>query len=280
MNNIIIFSDNKIILNLIKLHSFPKYEHIRFIIDKIFNYCNQIKLKKLCNNIIFKKIKSHHSTENIYYGNYIADKFANIAQKNAKYDYKSFSNITFNSQLTQIYAIINKRIKDSWIKTVQYHKINNNNKLIYQNIPKYNNKLYQLFKHLTIHESSIIIKLILEIIELNYYMFKYDYRRKEEKKLNKISPLCSFCKKNESINHFFFDCKISLIKQARFILFNNIDQINQTNKTRITYSKLHFIFPFNYFNNNISILIWREITKFVNNTKRFDENQNQTLISI
>ena len=134
---------------------------MRKSIDYIFNITNIILNNKICNTITLKKIKSHHSKDGIFYGNYIADLWANHASSIVKYNYKEFFNVSFDSQLTQWHAIIKYRNANKWHKMVNDHKRNKNIllKMIYKYVPKCNNKMYDIFKYFKRKDASIIMKL-------------------------------------------------------------------------------------------------------------------------
>ena len=276
--NLIIFSDSLVVLELIKMVSFSKYQYMKLIIDEIFNHCNKIINNGICNSIIFKKIQSHKYKKGIYYGNYLVDKYANKAAKEVKYNTEFYFNVTFNTQVTQWYSILNHRNRNYWMDQIKNYKKNhdNNLKLIYKHIPQHTNKLYHVFKYLDREKASIILKLISETIELKYYLFIKDYRskfQKQKEENNILSPLCSNCNVNEDINHYILNCNQIDIKYARIILINNINKINKDNNIRIPISLIYLLFPFKFYEKKITLLIWEEITKFVVNSKRFEEKQ-------
>ena len=126
---------------------------------------------------------------------------------------------------------------------------------------------YTLFKNIpAFPDASIITKLITETIELNYYNYHFNKNKNKTK-----SPKCLYCNKEESINHFLFECI-----NPKYI--NHIKYFKHRIKTlEVEYQKSipleikYIIYGFNFYNYNIVRDIWREITKFVIATKRFEQ---------
>ena len=313
---LIILTDCKIILDILNFESYPKHQLIKDYIDTIFNKCCYLIKNKKIEHIIMKKIKAH----SIYVGNNVVDAIAKSAAFDAQYNIKHFKKTPYLASKSQWYDILNQKYRKKWNKDkIDHYNRHKKVKLMYRYIPKHTNKLYKCFRKICINPTGyIIMKLITDHNPLNYYTYhlfkkknnktnnnndnethelKQNEEKEEEKNMilytNNINnsnnstkftetPLCETCQTPETTEHFILFCKKYDIE--RYQLKQNLKKIEYNNHITILFDLYHLIFGFNCFNNAITILIWEEIAKFVENTKRFkiikDKPLNSTNINI
>jgi hypothetical protein len=158
---------------------------------------------------------------------------------------------------------------------------NNNYDRIWKNIENNNNKIFIIDKkQLTYNETAILCRLRSEHIEINEYLFRFNQYNSDK---------CELCNNNciENIYHFLLECPY--YNALRNVLFEELKEksiiFNGNPDTNMNYFDIMaYLYPhtlqkelYSSISINERIYIYKCIYKYVIKSKRFENNNNNSL---
>ncbi len=263
--------DNLPILQFISGKNFPKYNSTKLMIENIFIKLNQIQQRLPETIIQFYKVEAHANNPH----NETVDKLAKEASINTKYNQNKFSEISYNTTMTQIYKQTHYEWKQKWKnRNTQATQFSYQ---MFKNNPELHKKIYKLIKLMNKDESAIIHRFISGHIELNHFMYTL---YKDAPTIQTDTPLCTQCnqKKNESITHYLLKCP--KYTQQRYRMINELRKHWQGFNDQTNINLKNLLHPYKIkrppdLEKEISIKaqlkIWKSVLHYIKETKRFTD---------
>ena len=298
-----IFTDSNFVKIMLSIDGYPKYDYYYKLMERIINLINLLDNYNINLNII--KIRSHQNID----GNEEADRLAKIASqqaKDAKFNKKNnWYNLYYNPIMvdnTKLNKLLNDKYKNihrkEWKDRLEIWKdedtkIFKNNTQLFDNIMFYGpniiasrtNKLKNELKYLKPIECEIINKIRTEHINLNNFKKFY---------FNETEGICNICKCREDVSHYILDCPINeelenYMFSLRNKLWSDLKRLHIFYKNPANRNVTNLVFPHEWMfdpkrddprywykckrNLNLRVKILKRISKFVLDSKRFENEK-------